>query len=47
VADAKLRWKFSPGWSASLGVDNLTNEQYWVYHPYAGRTWFGELRWEL
>jgi iron complex outermembrane receptor protein len=47
VADARLRWLFSPGWSASLGVDNLTNEQYWVYHPYAGRTWFGELRWEL
>ncbi len=47
VADAKLRWKFSPGWTAALGVDNLTNAQYWVYHPYAGRTWFGELRWEL
>jgi len=47
VADAKLRWAFSPGWRASLGVDNLTNEKYWVYHPYAGRTWFGELRWEL
>ncbi|MBT2143315.1 MULTISPECIES: TonB-dependent receptor [unclassified Rhodanobacter] len=47
VADAKLRWKFSPGWTAALGVDNLTNERYWVYHPYAGRTWFGELRWEL
>ncbi|HEY0197156.1 MAG TPA: TonB-dependent receptor [Rhodanobacter sp.] len=47
VADAKLRWHFAQGWTASLGVDNLTNEQYWVYHPYAGRTWFGELRWEL
>ncbi|MGY3040166.1 iron complex outermembrane receptor protein [Rhodanobacter sp. TND4EL1] len=47
VADAKLRWKFAPGWTAALGVDNLTNESYWVYHPYAGRTWFGELRWEL
>jgi len=47
VADAKLRWKFAPGWAAALGVDNLTNERYWVYHPYAGRTWFGELRWEL
>ena len=33
--------------SAALGVDNLTDEHYWVYHPYAGRTWFGELRWEL
>ncbi|MEO6799896.1 MAG: TonB-dependent receptor [Rhodanobacter sp.] len=47
VADAKLRWKFTEGWNAALGVDNLTNERYWVYHPYAGRTWFGELRWEL
>ena len=46
VIDAKLRWQFAPGWRASLGVDNLTNESYWVYHPYAGRTWFGELRWE-
>jgi iron complex outermembrane receptor protein len=47
AADAKLRWKFAPGWTAALGVDNLTDEHYWVYHPYAGRTWFGELRWEL
>jgi len=47
VADAKLRWAFAPHWSASLGVDNLTDTHYWVYHPYAGRTWFGELRWEL
>jgi iron complex outermembrane receptor protein len=47
VTDARLRWKFAPDWSAALGVDNLTDEHYWVYHPYAGRTWFGELRWEL
>lgn len=47
VVDAKLRWKFAPEWTASLGVDNLTDEHYWVYHPYAGRTWFGELRWAL
>ncbi|MEI7036228.1 TonB-dependent receptor [Fulvimonas yonginensis] len=47
VADAKLRWKFAPQWTASLGVDNLTNARYWVYHPYAGRTWVGEVRWDL
>jgi iron complex outermembrane receptor protein len=47
VADAKLRWRFAPGWTAALGVDNLNNARYWVYHPYAGRTWFGELRWDL
>ncbi len=47
VADAKLRWTFAPGWVAALGVDNLTNAKYWVYHPYAGRTWLAELRWEM
>jgi iron complex outermembrane receptor protein len=47
VADAKLRWQFAPRWTASLGVDNLTNARYWVYHPYAGRTWVGSVRWEL
>lgn len=47
VADVKLRWKFAPQWTASLGVDNFTNERYWVYHPYAGRTWFGEVSWNL
>jgi len=47
VADAKLRWRFAVQWTASLGVDNLTNEHYWVYHPYAGRTVFGQLRWNL
>ncbi len=47
VADAKLRWSFARHWTASLGVDNLTDERYWVYHPYAGRTWFAQLNWEL
>ncbi|MFK2918245.1 TonB-dependent receptor [Dyella koreensis] len=46
VADAKLRWNFAPPWTVSMGVDNLTNEHYWVYHPYAGRTWFAEARWD-
>lgn len=47
VADAKLRWHFAPQWTASLGVNNLANARYWVYHPYAGRTWFGEIHWKL
>lgn len=46
VADAKLRWKFAPQWTAAAGVDNLTNEHYWVYHPYPGRSFFGEVRWD-
>jgi iron complex outermembrane receptor protein len=44
VVDARARWRFAPGWSASLGVDNLTDEIYWNFHPYPRRTWIGELR---
>lgn len=47
VADAKLRWRINRHWTASLGVDNLTNARYWVYHPYAGRTWFAQMQWKL
>ena len=46
MLDAKLHWRPAPQRMASLGVHNLTNE-HWVYHPYAGRNWSGELRWEL
>ena len=47
VVDAKLRWQVAPQWTASLGVNNLTNKPYWEYHPYAGRTWIGEISWKL
>jgi iron complex outermembrane receptor protein len=26
-----------------LGIDNLSNKKYYVYHPYPGRTIVGEL----
>lgn len=44
VLDAKLAWQASKVWNASLGVDNLTDERYYVFHPYPGRTFFAELR---
>jgi iron complex outermembrane recepter protein len=47
VADARLRWQATPQWSAALGVDNLGNALYWNFHPYPGRTWVAELRFDL
>jgi len=29
--------------TASLGVDNLGNERYWAFHPYARRTYSAEI----
>jgi len=40
VFDTKFSYKFSKNWLASIGVDNITDQLYHVYHPYPGRTVF-------
>jgi len=44
VWDAKVTYRISKQVEASLGIDNLTDTRYYVYHPYPGRTFIGELR---
>lgn len=43
VWDAKLTHRVGKHLEASLGVDNLANERYYVFHPYPSRTFVGEL----
>ncbi|MBR8057072.1 TonB-dependent receptor [Burkholderia dolosa] len=47
VVDVKARYRFDRHWSASVGIDNLTDRRYYVFHPYPGRTFYGELKWSL
>ncbi|MBI3347642.1 MAG: TonB-dependent receptor [Burkholderiales bacterium] len=47
TADLKLRWQVDKQWSTSVGVDNLNNARYWNFHPYPGRTWLANLRYDL
>ena len=48
VFDAKLSYRFSNQWSASLGVNNLGDFKYFVNpNPYPQRTWFAGLRFDL
>ena len=44
VFDAKFTYRFLPGLQASVGVDNITDELYHVYHPYPMRTYLAELK---
>jgi iron complex outermembrane recepter protein len=44
VWDTKLSYRIAKYLEAAFGIDNLTNEKYYVFHPYPGRTFFGELR---
>jgi iron complex outermembrane recepter protein len=44
VLDAKVTRRLFDGLTLGLGVDNLTDEKYYVFHPYPSRTFFLELR---
>lgn len=43
VADARAVLKLNDRWSASLGVDNLTDRRYYLFHPFPGRTVIAQL----
>lgn len=45
VFDTKFSYRIHKNWSASIGVDNITDELYHVSHPYPRRTVFAELKW--
>lgn len=45
--DARMNWKLSSGFRISAGVDNITNDRAWVFHPYPQRTFLIEAGWRL
>ncbi|HEV8519746.1 MAG TPA: TonB-dependent receptor [Burkholderiales bacterium] len=47
VVDARLRYQFDKQWSAALGVDNLNNRKYFLFHPFPQRTFVAELKFAL
>ncbi len=47
VVDVRARFRVSDQWTASVGIDNLTNTTYWAFHPYPQRTLVAELKFDL
>lgn len=45
--DAKLNSKLDESFRLSAGVDNITNNKAWVFHPYPQRTFLLEAGWRL
>jgi iron complex outermembrane recepter protein len=47
VADARANFRMGEHWNAAFGVENLTNEKYFIFHPFPQRTFTAELtyRW--
>ena len=43
VFDTRASYQINTHWSAALGIDNLNNEKYFLFHPFPQRTAFAEL----
>ncbi len=44
VMDARLRYQIHKQVSAAIGIENLTNEKYFLFHPFPQRTVLAEIR---
>jgi iron complex outermembrane receptor protein len=44
VFDARVHYQIDERWSAALGIDNLTNEKYFLFHPFPQRTVVADLK---
>ena len=42
-----MNYRFADRWSAAVGIDNLTNARYFLFHPFPQRTVVAEVRYEL
>ena len=47
TADVRVRYVMAKQWTASFGIDNLNNYQYWNFHPYPQRSYMAELTFDL
>jgi iron complex outermembrane receptor protein len=44
VVDAHVRYRLTPHLTAGIGVDNINNESYFLFHPFPQRTVIADLK---
>jgi iron complex outermembrane receptor protein len=47
VVDARVHFQVDKHWGAAVGVDNLNNQKYYLFHPFPQRTFYAELKYDL
>jgi len=47
VGDVRATYRMNDHITAALGVDNIGNEKYFLFHPFPQRTVVAELKWTL
>ena len=43
VVDARARYRLDENWNVSVGIDNLNNDKYFLFHPFPQRTFVMEI----
>lgn len=43
VMDTRIQYRIDERWTASLGVDNLNNDKYFLFHPFSQRSFLMEI----
>lgn len=43
VVDARVQYRIDDSWTASIGIDNLNNDKYFLFHPFPQRTFLMEI----
>jgi iron complex outermembrane recepter protein len=47
TTDLRVRWQINQQFSAAFGIDNLSGQQVWNFHPYPQRTFHAQLQFSL
>jgi iron complex outermembrane receptor protein len=47
VVDTRASFRIGPHWQAAVGVENLGDRRYFLFHPFPGRTFTAELAWRF
>ena len=44
IVDLHAKYQITKQFSTTAGIDNVNNEQVWLYHPFPSRTYFAQLK---
>ena len=47
VVDLRARYAINDHLTASVGVDNVNNDKYFLFHPFPQRSFAADLAWKL
>ncbi|MDD1616944.1 MAG: iron complex outermembrane recepter protein, partial [Methylococcaceae bacterium NSP1-2] len=46
VVDLRSKYQITKQFAVAAGIDNVNNNEYWIFHPFPARTYFAELKFD-